>query len=82
MFLHIPRSFHQHTHSHLKGIKSAYLHCRISIPISDCNQMVILQCAELFTLQGVRFRYPSQVLSTGKALQFGSESESASVNVK
>ena len=52
-----------------------YLHCRlrIPIPIRTTNQMSILYYAtdvyhtyyaELFTLYGVRYRFPYQLLST------------------
>ena len=59
----------------------AYLQCHIRIPISvpirTPNPMATLYYAELFTLNGVRFRFQSQLRTTGME----SESESGSVNV-
>ena len=61
----------------------AYLHCRIPIPIPTRTaiQMATLYHVELFTLPGLRFRFPSQLPTTGMGLELGSESQFGSVNV-
>ena len=43
--------------------------------------MATLYHVELFTLHGFRFRFQLQLPTTGMASEFGSESESRSVNV-